>query len=125
MKSTPIEALSANVLDTRFESFDQATLNNAKSRIIDVVGCLIGGANAAGNSALVDLVREWGGKAEATILLHGGRVPAHHAAMVNSIMARSFDFEALCPQVEGEIIPAHTSGTTDRDNHGGNERCQR
>jgi 2-methylcitrate dehydratase PrpD len=111
-KSTPIEELSANVLDTRFENFDQATLDNAKSRIIDVVGCLIGGANAAGNSALIDLVKEWGGKEEATILIHGGKVPAHNAAMVNSIMARSFDFEALCPLVEDEIIPAHTSGTT-------------
>lgn len=112
MKSTPIEELSANVLDTRFENFDQAALDNAKSRIIDVVGCLIGGANAAGNSALIDLVKEWGGKEEATILIHGGKVPAHNAAMVNSIMARSFDFEALIPLVNGVQLPAHISGTT-------------
>ena len=83
----------ANVLDTRFENFDQATLTSAKSRIIDVVGCLIGGANAAGNSVLIDLVKEWGGKEEATILAHGVKVPAHNAAMVNSVMARSFDFD--------------------------------
>jgi 2-methylcitrate dehydratase PrpD len=111
-QSTPIEALSANVLDTRFENFDQTTLDNAKNRIIDVVGCLIGGANASGNPALIDLVKEWGGREEATILVHGGKVPAQNAAMVNSIMSRTFDFEALCPLVEGEVIPAHTSGTT-------------
>ena len=111
-KSTAIEELSANVLDTRFEDFDQATLGNAKSRIIDVVGCLIGGANAAGNSVLIDLVKEWGGKEEATILVHGGRVPACNAAMVNSIMARSFDFEALIPIIDGVEVPAHISGTT-------------
>ena len=111
-KSTPIEELSANILDTRFENFDQATLDNAKSRIIDVVGCLIAGANAAGNPALIDLVKEWGGKEEATILIHGGRVPAHNAAMVNSIMARSFDFEALVPLIDGVQIPSHISGTT-------------
>jgi len=111
-KSRPIEELSANVLETRFENFDHTTLENAKKRIMDVVGCLIGGANAAGNSALIDLVKEWGGKEEATILIHGGKVPAHNAAMVNSIVARSFDFEALSPLVEGKLILAHISGTT-------------
>ena len=111
-ESTPIEKLSANVLDTCFENFDQATLENTKNRIIDVVGCLIGGANAPGNSALIDLVRDWGGKEEATILIHGGKVPAHNAAMVNSIMARSYDYEALSPLIDGTSIPAHISGTT-------------
>ena len=111
-KSTAIEELSANVLSTRFENFDQATIDNAKSRIIDVIGCVIAGANAAGNPALVKLIKEWGGKEEATILIHGGKVPAHNAAMVNSIMARSFDFEALVPRIDGVDIAAHISGTT-------------
>jgi 2-methylcitrate dehydratase PrpD len=111
-KRPAIEELSANVLNTRFENFDQKTLENNKNRIIDVVGCLIGGANARGNQALVELVKKWGGKEEASILIHGGKVPALHAAMVNSIMARSFDFEALSPLVEGKSIPAHISGTT-------------
>jgi 2-methylcitrate dehydratase PrpD len=50
IKSTPIEELSVNVLDTRFKSFDQTTVENARCRIIDVLGCVIGGANADGNS---------------------------------------------------------------------------
>jgi 2-methylcitrate dehydratase PrpD len=109
---TAIEALSANVLDTRFQDFDQDTLEKNKNRLIDAVGCLIGGANAAGNRELVELVKEWGGKEEATILIYGGKVPALHAAMLNSIMARSFDFEPLSPLVDGESIPAHISATT-------------
>jgi 2-methylcitrate dehydratase PrpD len=111
-KDTPIEKLSINVLDTCFENFDEATLENTKSRIIDVLGCMIGGANAAGNSALIELVKEWGGKEEATILIWGGKVPASNAAMVNSIMARSFDFEPVNALVDGINIPAHISGTT-------------
>jgi 2-methylcitrate dehydratase PrpD len=110
--NTAIEALSANILETRFENFDQATVENARSRIIDVLGCGIGGANAVGNAALVELVKDWGGKPEASILVHGGRVPAHNAAMVNSIMARSFDFEPVGVLFEGKFIPAHISGTT-------------
>jgi 2-methylcitrate dehydratase PrpD len=111
-QNTAIEALSANVLETRFENFDPETVENARYRIIDVLGCGVGGANAAGNAALVELVKDWGGKPEASILVHGGKVPAHNAAMVNSIMARSFDFEALVPQIDGADIPAHISGTT-------------
>lgn len=111
-KSTAIEELSTNVLETRFQDFDKVTLENAKNRIIDVVGCLICGANAAGNSALIDLVKEWGGKEQATILIHGGKIPAHNAAMVNSIMARSFDFEVLCAFVDDMWHPSHISGTT-------------
>jgi 2-methylcitrate dehydratase PrpD len=111
--NTAIEALSSNVIETRFENFDQAVLNNARNRIIDIIGCLIAGVKASGNSELVELVKDWGGKEEATILVHGIKVPAHNAAMVNSIMARSFDFEALIPLIDGSIKnAAHISGTT-------------
>lgn len=111
-KNTAIEELVANVLETRFESFDEAILEHAKNRIIDTAGCLIAGVNAPGNLELVDLVKDWGGKEEATILIHGGRVPAQNAAMVNSIMARSFDSEPNGALVDGIIIPSHISGTT-------------
>jgi 2-methylcitrate dehydratase PrpD len=111
-KAKPIEELSTNILNTRFENLNEATLENAKNRIIDVLGCAIGGANASGNSALIKLVKEWGGKEEATILAWGGKVPACNAAMVNSIMARSFDFEVVGALVEGEWIGSHISGTT-------------
>jgi 2-methylcitrate dehydratase PrpD len=111
-KGAPIEELSTNILNTRFENLNEATLENAKNRIIDVLGCVIAGAKATGSSPLVGLIKEWGGKEEATILAWGGKVPACHAAMVNSIMARSFDFEIVGASVEGEWIGSHISGTT-------------
>jgi len=110
--STPIENLTANVLDTRFENFDPATLESTKCRIIDSIGCLIGGSNDTGNPELVELLRDEGGKEEATILVHGGKVPMANAAMVNSIMTRSFDFEPVSPMVDGVNTPGHISGTT-------------
>jgi len=110
--SSYIEFISENILDTRFENFAQSTLDNVKSRIVDVIGCLISGAHTPGNLALVDLIKTWGGKEEATILVHGGKVPAHNAAMVNTMMARSFDFEPVGAFVEGVDIPSHISGTT-------------
>ena len=109
---TPVAALVANILDTRFKNFDRATIDNAVNRIIDVIGCAIGGAKAPGNEALVNLIKGWGGSPEATVFVHGGRVPAHNAAMVNSIMARSFDFEPVNPLIDGIQLPGHVSGTT-------------
>jgi len=111
-ENTPIEKLASNVVETRFEKFDQATVENARNRIIDTLGCLIGGANDTGNPELASLLRDYGGKEEATILVHGGKVPAGNAAMVNSVMSRSFDFEPVSPLVEGINTPGHVSGTT-------------
>ncbi len=107
-----IEKIAANAVETKFENFDDDTLGRTKYRIIDTLGCLIGGATDTGNPEMVDLFRDTGGKEEATILIHGGKVPAGNAAFANSVMARSFDFEPVSPLVEGFSCPGHISGTT-------------
>jgi 2-methylcitrate dehydratase PrpD len=107
-----IEDLTRNILETRFESFDRETVEQAKNRVLDVVGCLIGGAYDPAAKMMVDLVKGWGGVEESTILVHGGKAPAHNAAMANSIMARSLDFDPVEPYVEGVRTPGHVSGTT-------------
>jgi 2-methylcitrate dehydratase PrpD len=112
VERSPIGALCANVLATRFEDLEPRLVDNAKNRLIDVLGCVIGGANAAGNKGLVDLTRSWGGAQEATVMVHGGKVPAGNAAMVNSIMCRSYDFEVMSIVVDGRFIASHHSGTT-------------
>ena len=110
-KST-IEKIAANVVETKFENFDDVTLDHTKYRIIDTLGCLIGGSTDTGNPEMVDLFRDTGGKEEATILIHGGKVPVGNAAFANSVMARSFDFEPVSPLVDGFSCPGHISGTT-------------
>jgi 2-methylcitrate dehydratase PrpD len=107
-----VAELVKNVLETSFERFDPAEVDRARAKLIDVVGCIIGGANAPGCSMLVDLIQEWGGKKEGVMLVHGIRVPLHNAALVNGVMARSYDFEPTGPLVDGKSTPAHLSGTT-------------
>jgi 2-methylcitrate dehydratase PrpD len=107
-----IAELVKNVLETPFERFDPSEADRARVKLIDVIGCIIGGANAPGCSMLVDLMREWGGREEGIILVHGVKVPLHNAALVNSVMARSYDYEPTGPLVEGKSTPAHLSGTT-------------
>ncbi len=109
---TAMDRIIANILEAEFEAVDRETLQNAKDRIIDTVGCLIGGAGDPSNPELVRLILDFGGKPEATIFMYGGKVPASHAAMVNCILCRSFDFEPVSPVVEDHIAPGHVSGTT-------------
>jgi 2-methylcitrate dehydratase PrpD len=106
------EKLVANVVETRFENLDRDAVVHAKNRIIDVIGCLIGGANAPGNAELINMVRDCGGKEEATMLIHGGKAPVQNAALVNSIMDRSFDFEPVSPAVGDKTAGGHLSGST-------------
>jgi 2-methylcitrate dehydratase PrpD len=109
--NTVIEKFSANIVDARFEDLDKETVELAKYRILDVLGCLIGGANAPGNAALLKLVTTWGGKKEATILIHGGKAPAQNVAMLNTIMARSYDFEVMSYAIDGQVLASHHAAT--------------
>src|SRR3990172_5517576 len=106
-----IEALAANVLGARFEDLDAATVENASWRIIDTIGCAIGGAREPSNAGLIDLLRDWGGKPEATVLGHGLRGLVPEVAMVNSILCRSFDWGPLTLIADGRRFPTHTSET--------------
>jgi 2-methylcitrate dehydratase PrpD len=106
------EELVRNVVGTRFDSIERRFIERAKWRIIDAIGCLIAGANAAGCLETVDLVKNWGGAGESTILVHGIKAPAHNAAMANSLMTRSFDYEPVEAEGESKSGPAHISGTT-------------
>ena len=81
-----VTALAQNVINTRFEDIDKDTIENTKNRILDVIGCAIGGANAPRNSALVDMIKDWGGKKESTIIAHGLKAPAPEAAWANAIL---------------------------------------
>ncbi len=67
-KKAILDALVTNILNARFEKLDQSTVENAKNRILDVMGCMLGGSNAPGNPELVRLAADWGGKSEAIII---------------------------------------------------------
>ncbi len=106
------EQFAANVVKTGFNALDKVTVSRARLRILDAMGCAIAGANAAGCQAMLNLVKKWGGAAESTVIAHGIKAPAQHAAMMNSLMTRSFDFEPVDAEGDNKSSPAHISGTT-------------
>jgi 2-methylcitrate dehydratase PrpD len=104
--------LVKNIVETKFETLDHLYVERAKLRLLDTLGCALAGANAAGCRMMLDMVKRWGGAEESTLIVHGGKAPAHNAAVLNSLMARSFDFEPVEAEGEKTSSPAHISGTT-------------
>jgi 2-methylcitrate dehydratase PrpD len=94
---------------TQFEDLPPQPLAVVKNQLLTIVGTITAGATAEGCEALADFYKRLGGREEATILIHGGRIPAQDAAFVNSVMARALDFcDAISPgpHIGASIIPA-------------------
>jgi 2-methylcitrate dehydratase PrpD len=88
-----IQPLAHNVVNTRFERLPGDAVKYTKLGFLDTIGVMLAGSQSAGCQAAIDLVKQWGGKKESTILIHGGKVPSPNAALVNSVMARALDFD--------------------------------
>ena len=65
----------------------------AKKMVLDTIGVTIAGYNAGGIAEVIAQMRDWGGKPEATLLIHGGKLPAPQAAFANSAMAHACDYD--------------------------------
>jgi 2-methylcitrate dehydratase PrpD len=101
-----------HILNTDFNVLDAGAIKHAKKRIVDVVGCMVGGTKAPGGSVLVDLARQWGGRGEATVAVYGLKAPAHDVAMINCVLGRSFDYGPVTPWIEGKPVIGHISEST-------------
>ena len=106
------ELFAANAVRATYDDLDERTVERAKERLADCVGCFSCGAKGVGVAGMVDMVRGYGGKEEASIYNYGGKVPAHYAAFVNSLQVRSFDSEPI--DSEGFLArwPAHVASST-------------
>ena len=96
------------VLDSEFENLPEDTVAFVKNLALRVLGTTVAAVNEEECKTVVALIKEWGGREEATILLDGSRVPAHNAAYANSVMARVLDYEdGLSPGVHftASIVP--------------------
>lgn len=97
----------------RFSDFNEDVLKRARHRMLDALGNTVAGHRAQGMQDLVETVIGWGGRADATVLGDGRRIPAHHAALINAALMRSFDFEPVGAEGPGRRqVAAHITGTT-------------
>src|SRR5688572_5603999 len=84
-------ATQAQALAT--SSVPEAVLNAAKVRVLDVLGCALGGLSLHPDNLVVKVASGMGGKPEATLLGFGERMPALTAALSNGTMGHALNFD--------------------------------
>jgi 2-methylcitrate dehydratase PrpD len=83
----------ANLRRIRYEDLPSEVVKVTKDQVLDFLGVALGGSGEAGVGEMRDMVLEWGGAAQSSVLRWGDRVPAPNAAQVNATMAHSLDFD--------------------------------
>lgn len=78
-------------VSTSYDDIPADVIDGMKLLTRTIIGTTVAGSTAPGCEETVDLVKSWGGTAEASIWIHGGKAPVHSASMANSTMARALD----------------------------------
>ena len=88
---TRIEELAEFVVHARWDEISEAARDALKQRVLDALGCAIGGLDGAPVRVVRDQVEEFGGKPLCT-LIGGGRTGPDRAALYNGAAVRYLDF---------------------------------
>ena len=81
------------ITETKYEDLPPETIRKAKMHILDCLGVSIGAYHTPWAQAVTGLIREYGGKEEAHLLVDGEKVPTINAALVNGTLAHSLEFD--------------------------------
>ena len=77
-----------------YDELPQPVAEKAKLILRDGIGNqLAASAISEPANAVVELVKEWGGAPQSTIVGHGRKVPTPHAAMANAMMGHGMAFD--------------------------------
>jgi 2-methylcitrate dehydratase PrpD len=96
--------LAAHVATTPWTAIPAEPIACAKLFLRDTLACAWAGSDAPGCEAVHDLLREEGGRRDATAWAFGTRLPAQAAAFLNGTTAAALDYDAL-----GRDVPVHVN----------------
>jgi len=102
------KSLASFINNVKYSDLDEVTIHTVKRQMAALCGALIAGSGTS-VASVADFVSDMGGKPEATVLIRGGKVPAHQAAFANSAMGRALDIEDhISPgaHIGAAVIPA-------------------
>lgn len=106
---SPTEQLIDFVRSTRLDEIDVEARRVVRTMITTVLGTTVAGAGEDGCRELRGLLLDNGGTPQATSLVHGDRLPAASAALLNGVMARALDYcDAMEPGLHlgSSLVPA-------------------
>lgn len=91
-----LDKLTKYLIETRYDDLPEEVIEATRRQILDTLGVTAAGSTCSISGemqGLADMVRDWGGKEESTIIAFGGRVPAPNAAFVNAVSSVRLDFD--------------------------------
>ncbi len=77
----------------KYDDLPAEAVESAKKEVLDSLATALGGSTKAGVKELVDMVKEWGGKKQSSIIAYGIKCPAPNAAQVNGTMIHALDYD--------------------------------
>ena len=92
-----------NFTGTRYEDIPAPAVAAAKKEVLDSLATALGGSSQVGVGELVDMVKEWGGNEQSTIIAYGMKCPAPNAAQVNATMMHALDYDDGHPVAQVHI----------------------
>ncbi len=92
-----------NFTRTSYKDIPSPAVEAAKKEVLDSLATALGGSSQAGVGELVDMVKEWGGNEQSTIIAYGIKCPAPNAAQVNATMIHALDYDDGHPVAQVHI----------------------
>jgi 2-methylcitrate dehydratase PrpD len=77
----------------RFKDIPADAVEAVKKEVLDSLATALGGSTRVGVEELVDMVKEWGGSKQSTVINCGLKCPAPNAAQVNGTMIHALDYD--------------------------------
>lgn len=105
------ELLCHNLVNTKFEDLSEDNVRIFKDRLLDMTGCIFGGAVVPEDQFLIQKLIDWGGKEEAPLFARSGKLPMPNAVMANSITARANDYGSMFFHIKNDKIASHAGET--------------
>lgn len=109
----PSEIMAKHIVETQYEDLPDEAIERCKLRMLDSTGTMAAGIHCPGVDGSMDYFKSIGGSEEATVFYRGDKLPAAHAAFMNSLMLRSFDLECVVGELPGgKSEPFHLVGSS-------------
>jgi 2-methylcitrate dehydratase PrpD len=83
--------------EIRYEDLPDHVIEIVKCEIIDSLAAALAASSVDGLQQLLDVIDEWGGNRQSTILAGGIKCPAPDAALVNGTLIHALDYDDGCP----------------------------
>jgi 2-methylcitrate dehydratase PrpD len=93
MTTTAAEVLADHFVSLKVSDIPAKALADARTLICDYLGVALGGSRTDSARIAARFAEENGGRSDATLIGHGGKVPAVHAAFANAIASHSIELD--------------------------------